>query len=189
MAATTDVRMWTNAEVYTAPAETAGPTDTTSDWSASWTDVGLLAEDAGISDTQTVETTELFAYGGILVRKGRSKFVKTLTMTLLSNADVVFKLTNPGSTSTGAGDVTRTVLVPTLTSDIRAFGLNLTDGDTIARRVYATAEITEVGDAQMLDNALYARPITITVYPDDDGVLYTEVTNDAAAGDAWDPGS
>ena len=57
------------------------------------------------------------------------------------------------------------------------------DGDVGRRRYVPSGEVTEVGDVTASDSAITQYELTITVYPDGDGVLYLDFTDDPQAVD------
>ncbi len=185
---TRNPRIWVNAEVRTTPdldvpttliaaIETGG---WASGWGAGWDDLGLLSED-GLTQTRDQEVTDHYAHGGILWRTTKSKQKRTIQVTALEDNAVVFPLVNPGSTAEaiGGGITHRTIKIPQ--PDPRGFGLELRDGPIIARRIIPLGEISEVGEESITDNEGAAYPLTINIYPDGDGVLFHEFTNNPAA--------
>jgi hypothetical protein len=172
-------RIWTGADVYVAPVGSTAPTDTTTALDAAFKALGLLSDDAA-SEARSEDSTDHYAWGGILVRTTRSKHKRTIKVTALEDNDTVYKLVNPGSTSaTATGTTTRVVKVPT--TDPRAFVLQLNDGDTILRRHIAKGEVVEVGDVTLSETDMTAYELTINVYPAADGTLYTDITDSATA--------
>lgn len=180
-------RIWVNAEVYTAPLGTTAPTDVVTAWAAAWLDLGLLSED-GMTESRTEDTTDHYAWGGVLVRTTRSKHKRTFTVTCLEDNAVLFDVLNPGSTDVNsaggagqppAGTVTRTVKVPT--PDPRAFGFEMRDGAVTKRIIVPRGEIVAVGDSTASDASMHMKELTINVYPSSTGTLYTEITNDPQA--------
>lgn len=172
-------RIWEGADAYAAPLGTTAPTDVSTAWAVGWLPLGLLSED-GASESRDQDMTDHYAWGGILVRTTRSKHKRTITITALEDNLTVFGLVNPGSTAvTATGTTTRTVKVPT--SDPRAFGLELRDGDVKKRRVIPRGEVVEVGEVSLSDSEMTAFELTINVYPDSSGVLYMDITDDPQA--------
>src|SRR5687768_10959035 len=94
-------RIWTNADVYTAPLGTTAPTDVAAAWGAGWDPVGLLAED-GLTESRDSDSNDFYAWGGTLIRTVRSKHKRTFTVTALEDSHLVWELTNPGSTAATA---------------------------------------------------------------------------------------
>lgn len=174
---TDNARVWALADIYVAPLDTAGPSDLDpfAELDAAFDAVGLIGEDGIVGTTDEDENTH-YALGGILVRVTHSKHRETIKFTVLEDNDVTFELANPGSeSSTAGGVVSRVVKVPQRVK--QSFVIESTDGDTMRRRYYPTAEITEVGDEMIAkDDELSGRELTMSVYPDGDGVKYYEWT-------------
>lgn len=176
---TENPRIWLNADVYVADYGTAGPADIVTAWPAGWDALGLLSQD-GMTESRDESVNDHFAWGGILVRTTRSNHKRSLTVTALEDNPVVFGLVNPGSTAETVGDVTtRTVMVPTV--DIRAFGIERRDGDITKRRVIPRGEVVEVGEITSSESEMEMYELTINVYPDGDGILYYDITDDPQA--------
>lgn len=172
-------RIWINADVYVAATATAAPTDVSTALPADWEAVGLLSED-GMTESREDEQTDHYAWGGILVRTTRSKHKRTFTVTCLEDNLVVYGLVNPGSTAaTTAGVTTRTVKVPG--TDPRSWVVQMKDGGITKRRYIPRAEVVEVGDVTSSDAAMVMYELTVNVYPDGDGVLYKDITDDPQA--------
>lgn len=180
MAGDTDnPRIWVDGDVYTAIVGSSEPTNTTSPWAAAWDALGLLSED-GLTESREEDSTDHYAWGGILVRTRRSKHKRTFVVSALEDNPVVQDVINPGSTTlTQLGITTRTVKVPE--PNERMFGIELVDGEIIKRIVIPRGEVTQVGDTVYVDSQMQMRELTITVYPDETGVLYKEITDDPQA--------
>lgn len=176
---TSNPRVWINADCYTAPFGSTAPTDPTTSLDPAWLPLGLLSED-GATESRSDTLTDLYAWGAILVRTTRQKHKHTLKVIALEDNPVVFGLVNPGSdATTDTGVTTRNVHVPG--SNRAAFLLELHDGDINKRLVIPQGEILEIGDTVMSDGDMTTRELTITIYPDADGVLYIELTDDPQA--------
>lgn len=179
---TANPRIWVNADVYVGPTGSTAPTDTTTALNAAFEAVGLLSED-GMTEAREDEVTDHYAWGGILVRTTRSKHKRTFTFTCLEDNPVVFGLVNPGSSAlTTTGITTRTITVPE--PDPRMFVLHFVDGDIIKRRVIPRGEVIEVGDVTYSDAEMAMYEVTVNIYPDGSGVLYTDITDDPQADEA-----
>jgi hypothetical protein len=173
---TDNPRIWTGADVYAGPTSTTAPTNPTATLNAGFRALGLLSED-GLTESRDEDTTDHYAWGGILVRTTRSKHKRTFVVTALEDNDVVFDLANPGSdTSTSGGVTTRTVHVPS--TNRQSFVIQLSDGSTLKRIYIPTGEISAVGEKKYYDAEMAMTELTINVYPDTSGVLYKEFSND-----------
>jgi len=172
-----NAELWSGADVYIAPLGSAEPTDVTGDWPSGWEAVGLLDGEAGFTMTREEESESFYAWGGLLVRKSKSQHTRTIQFAALEDNDVVFQLVNPGSTRTddGMGLVTSRVVVPQI--EEFAIGFELRDGATIKRRMVKRASVEEVDDITESEAGLTVYTITVVLYPESDGTLYTELKN------------
>lgn len=176
---TANPRVWVDATVSVGPVGTTAPTDIATPLNAAFDDIGLLSED-GMTESQDQEVTKHYAWGGILVRTTRSKHNRQIKVTALEDNALVFGLVNPGSTvATATGITTRTVHVPG--PNKKAWVIETVDGDFTRRRCIPTGEVIEVGEIKSSDSEMSMVELTIDIYPDSDGVLYLDVTDDPQA--------
>ena len=172
-------RIWLGADVYTAPVGTTLPTNTTTALNAGFRALGLLSED-GMTESREEDVTDHWAWGNILVRTTRAKHKRQFVVTALEDNDVVFDLVNPGSnTATVSGVVTRTVYVPD--ANPQAFVFQLVDGSITKRIAIPRGEVSAVGEKTYSDTEMAMTELTIAVYPDENGLLFYEITNDTQA--------
>lgn len=176
----TNTSLWQNADVYIAPSGTAGPTDVSTAWASGWDAVGLLDGDKGFTESRSDTSNDYYAWGGILVRSTKSKHKRSIKFIALEDNDTVFNLINPGSTrTTAAGLTTAAVSVPTNAEF--AIGFEVRDGDKVRRRSVLRATVDAVGDVVDSEGTLTAYEVTVILYPDSDGVIYTDVSGTVAA--------
>ena len=176
--------LWTDADVYIAPVGTVGPVDATTAYAAAWKPVGLLDGDEGFAMSRDEDTSEHYAWGGILVKKVRSKHKRTIKFIALEDNATVFDLVNPGSTraTTGTGATaltTGTVKVPKYTDF--AISFEMRDGTKTKRRTVKRATLEEVGEITENETEVAAYEVTVVIYPEADGTLYVELSRDSAA--------
>lgn len=173
--------LWQNADVYLAPVDTAGPTDVTTPWASDWKAAGLLDGAEGFTMARDQETQEHFAWGGILVKKTSSQHKRTVRFVALEDNAVVFDLVNPGSTrTTDAPSGLTTSVVKTPQGKEFAIGFEMRDGDKIKRRSVLRAEVEEVAEIKESEEALTVFDVTVVLYPEADGTLYTEIEGSTA---------
>jgi hypothetical protein len=171
----TKVAMWANADVYIAPVGTTMPTDVSTALAVTWKAVGLLDGDEGFQMTRNDDVTEKFAWGGILVKRKKSKHVRTIRFVALEDNAVTFDLANPGSTSTlVSGLTTREIVIPV--SSEHAFIFELREGTKVTRRLVKRGEVTELADITEAESEVTVYDCTATIYPDSSGVLFTELS-------------
>jgi len=176
----TQTALWTGADVFIAPEDTAGPADITTPWGVGWDTVGLLDGEDGITEGREGDSSEHYAWGGILYRRTNSKHKRTFKFVALEDNDTVFDLVNPGSTRTVTTGV-RTAKIKAPVAGTRfAVGFEVRDGAKVKRRFAKHAEVTEVGEIKEAENEPTVYEITVVVYPEADGTLYTVVEDDPA---------
>lgn len=173
----TKTSLWTDADVrvdWTAAA--AAPVDGKTPYAAAWGLVGLLDGASGIEETRDEDTAEHFAWGGILIKKVRSKHKRTIKFVALEANDDVFKLLNPGSTKGTAvsGVTTDIVKLPKYVD----FGISfeVREGLVARRRTVKRATIEEIGTIKAGEDEPTMYEITVVIYPEADGTLYRDVT-------------
>lgn len=175
----TNAALWTGADVYISPLTTTMPTDVTTAWAtvdADWAAVGLLDGEEGFTEgREDADSSEHYAWGGLLVKATTSKHKRTVKFVALEDNPVVFALINPGSTrATALGVTTSTIKAPT-TAEF-AIGFEVRDGDWIKRRFCERAQVVEVGEIKESENELTVYEITVVLYPDAaTEVIYTEI--------------
>lgn len=170
--------LWANADVYVADVGTAGPTDLTTAWAAGWDLAGLLDGAEGFTESRESETSEKYAWGGVLYKRTSSKHKRTLKFVALEDNDVTFRLVNPGSERTKAlGLQTSVVKIPAV-GDQFAIGFETREGDKVRRRVVKRAEVAEVDEIKDSEEEPTVYGITVLVFPEADGTLWTDLAPD-----------
>ncbi|WNT44332.1 major tail protein [Microbacterium phage Mabodamaca] len=169
---------WAGADVFIAAPGTDGPENLIAPWADAWKPVGLLDGEEGFTEAREDETSERFAWGGVLVRRSKSKHKRTIRFVALEDNGVTFGLVNPGSERTTLNGTRRSVVkVPTV-GDKFAIGFETRDGKRVKRRVVETAEVQEVAEIKESETEPTIYDITVVIFPDADGVLYTDIETD-----------
>ncbi|WWV91845.1 major tail protein [Microbacterium phage phiMiGM15] len=176
-----NTNQWAGADVYIAPAGTEGPLDLDSAWPAAWKPVGLLDGEEGFTESREDETSERYAWGGLLVRRSKSKHKRTIRFVALEDNATTFGLVNPGSTRSVTGGVRRSVVKVPISGVKFAIGFETRDGDRTKRRVVDTAEVDEVGEIKESETEPSIFDVTTILFPDADGVLYVDIETDPEA--------
>jgi hypothetical protein len=163
--------LWADADVYVAFDLEAGlPADASTEFGAEWDLVGLLDGEAGFVETRTEEITDHYAWGGIIVRTGRRNFKLTRQFTALEYNATTRRLAWPGS-----AEGERVVPHP---EDI-LIAFEKRDDDKVHRLISAyRAECDVNGDLTENESELEKHPFVVTIFPDGDGVLFTEQTTE-----------
>src|SRR5690606_5517032 len=175
--------VWKEADVWLSFDRSATePTNTTDTWDTlGWELAGLLSGDDGFVEAREEDVEDHFAWGGILVRVTRANHKRTIAFTALEDNPVTFQLLNPGSTRTTAGGlITSEVYVPQSTPF--AIGFETREGAKIKRRSCRRAEGQEVGEVTEAETALTPYAFTVAIYPDGDGLIWTDIMTDPASG-------
>jgi hypothetical protein len=150
--------LWADADVMVAPLETAIPTDAGTAFGVGWELVGLLDGDQGFTQSRSEDSSEHFAWGGILVRTSRRNFRLSVSFTALEDNETTRDLIWPGSTATS-------LVVPRPAKVMIAFEMR--EGDKVKRLITANyAEVTVSGDITDSESSLTQYPLTATIYPD-----------------------
>lgn len=173
--------LWNGADVFIAPADTAGPTDTTTAWAVDWEAVGLLDGEEGFTEGRDQDTSEHYAWGGNLYRRTISKHKRTFKFVALEDNDVVFDLVNPGSTRTTATGVRTSTIKAPVAGQKFAIGFELRDNGRVKRRIAKIAEVSEVAEIKESESEPTVYEITVMVFPEADGTLYETIEDDPTA--------
>lgn len=172
--------IWTGADVYIAPEDTAGPADVTAAWAVAWDAVGLLDGEDGITEAREGDSSEHYAWGGMLYRRTASKHKRTFKFVALEDNAVTFDLINPGSTRTTATGVITSKIKAPVAGTRFAVGFEVRDGAKVKRRYAKHAEVIEVAEIKESETEPTVYEITVVVFPEADGTLYTVVEDDPA---------
>ncbi|MEV0608129.1 hypothetical protein AB0I61_17360 [Polymorphospora rubra] len=166
--------------VWVGPVGTTAPTSPITAPGVGWVELGWLGED-GITETREVSSDPKRAWqGGVTVRTVRANDSRRFTVIALETNATVAGLVRPGSVPTTAAGITHTPVRAFTGSDNRAWIIDTRDGAVDTRKVIARGEVVEVGDVAYQGSEITAYELTIECYPDSNGVLYDEYTNDPA---------
>lgn len=170
-----NARQWADADVYVSfELDAATPANVDTAFSADWHLIGLLDGDEGFTETRDEDSTDHFAWGGLLIRTSRRNFMMSRSFTALeASRDVVDRLRYPGSTNTSivvpSGNQIEKVLI----------AFEAIDRD-IKRRVISAnyAEITVDGDVTENESDISSIPFMAKIFPTSAGVLFTRQTDE-----------
>ena len=170
-----NARLWADADVYVAflaDGSAANPANIDAVFGSNWDLVGLLDGEDGFTDTRNEDVTDLYAWGGILIRTSRRNFKWTRTFTAKEKNAVTDRLMWPGSSEAQ-------IVVPSGNRIERVkVGFETRDGDNTYRLItHYEAEITVNGDVNENETDIAQVSFLVTVFPDDDGVLFDRQSN------------
>jgi hypothetical protein len=168
---------WAHADVFVASLGAAPPTDVTTAWGVAWEAVGLLDGDQGFTEQRSDDSNEKYAWGGLLVRRTKFKHKRQIKFVCLEDNDVTFGLLNPGSTRTEDSPtvgITQSVIKVPQQERI-ALGFEVRDGSVVRRRLVKNAEVVDIADVKDSESDVTAYEVTVVIYPEADGTLYTDL--------------
>lgn len=158
---------WANADVYVAAIGSTIPATVGTAFNGSWTFVGLLDGDAGFQMERSVDTSDKFAWGGILVKTARRNFKQTVKFSVLEDNAATRGLIWPGSS---AG----TIIVPRPGFILVGFETR-DDGGKVHRLISKyRAQVDVDGTYTYNETDLTKVPLMATIYPNSSGELFTE---------------
>lgn len=170
-----NVRVGVTGGAFHAPLATTIPTNATSALNAAFKEVGYISED-GITQAIAADVSDIKAWqNGDVVRKVQTSHDLTFQFSMIE--------TNAESLKIYYGDPNATISAVQITGDqtVReAWVLEVTDGDNDIRVVLPDAQVTERGDVTYKNDEAIAYDVTITAYPDSNGVkayLYMDATS------------
>jgi hypothetical protein len=164
-----NVRVAVTGTINYGPAGTALPEDAVTALDAAFDEVGYAGED-GIVQTINEDRTDIKAWqNGDVVRKVRTSHDVTYSFTMLETNLTSLEIYY------GDGSVSGTLAdgVVEVRGDAGTRGewvLHVIDGDNLIRIVLPDGEVTERGDVNFVNAEAIAYPVTVTAYPDVDGV-------------------
>lgn len=160
--------IWGDADVYIAnDLDAPIPVDENAPFGLAWDLVGLLDGEAGFEESRSRDSSDFFAWGGLLIRTARRNFVLTRKFVCLEENAVTTGLIWPGS-------VTGERRIPIPNHRFKAAFETTDEGVGKVKRVITRrhAEVEDVGTIKDSESELTKLEITIKVYPDADGVLF-----------------
>lgn len=171
--------------VWVADKGTTAPTTPTAVPATGWEELGWLSDD-GVTEMHSVDSSAKRAWqGGATVRTIKSGDSRKFKFVMWETTALTMGLLRPGSSATTATGVTTTHVKTFLGQDIRAWIIDTVDdngsGDVIhTRKIIPTGEVVDVADIKFNSQDVTAFEVTVECYPDTNGVLYDELTDDPA---------
>ena len=173
----TKASLWTDADVRVDfGMNAAAPLDTFSPYASGWALAGLLDGGEGFTESRDEDTSEHYAWGGILIKKTRSKHKRTIKFVALEDNETVFRLVNPGS-ERGTEDVDGVRIDKVVVPKYEDFSISFEtrEGGKVKRRTVKRATIEEIGEIKDGEEEPTVYEITVVLYPEADGTLYEDV--------------
>lgn len=173
-----NVRVALSGGVLRAPIDTPAPADPSAAWGAGWVNLGFISEDgvteAYDDDTETIRSWQ----GGQTVRSMITGTTATFGFTCIETNIEVLRAYHKGSEIVSTADLA-TINVGGATADQTAWGFDILDGDDHIRIIVGRGEVTERGEITYRSNEAIGYQLTITAYPDADGLTAVKLSNAA----------
>lgn len=164
----------TTGGVLFAPEGTTIPTTVDGALDVAFEEVGYITDD-GLSQTIDTSTNRIRAWGGDTVREIQTEHDYSLAFTLLE--------TNEHSLSIYYGNFAAGVVEVTSANQVRGvWAFEVVDGDKRIRIVVPDGEARPNGDLTYTSTDAITYPVTVTAYPDEDGVkayIYTDLDGES----------
>lgn len=179
---TANVRVYGDIDsaVFVGPFGTTAPTTPTAAPGVGFVEVGWISDD-GLTETREIDSDQKRAWqGAAIVRTVRTSDTRRFKFVAWETNKTVMGLMRPGSTPTTSTGVTTTPVKAYTGQDIRAWVIDQRDGNINVRKIIPSGEVVEAGDIVSQNGEIVAYEMTIECYPDSNGVLYTELSDDPA---------
>jgi hypothetical protein len=160
--------VWAGDKTITAP------TDSTSELPAGLVSLGFVSDD-GLTNSADTDSEEIKEWGGLTVLRVRTSYSETFKFTLIQSLsdDVIKEVRGADNYSNVGGVETVKHTNKELPHRLFVFEVLLNDG-TIKRIVVPDAQITEMDDVEYKNNAAIGYNVTLSAYPNADGVTAFE---------------
>jgi hypothetical protein len=166
-----NVRVGVTGVVYVAPLGTTLPTSVSTTPNAAFKDLGYIS-DGGITQSISSDSTEIKAWqNATTVRTLQTGHTVTYQMEFLE-VNWLTLYTYVGNFSAGVSELTADQLAR------KSWIIHVDDGTDDFRIVIPEGQITERGDTAIVSGDAFKLPVTVTAYPDDNGVkayIYTSI--------------
>lgn len=168
--------------ILIAPVGTTAPTTVTEDWGAGWQTLGLLDDEAGVTLSKEVESQIISAWQSKapvrIIITGKSL---TMSFTMIELTPLSAGVFMGEEAPVGTDDEFTLVVSSDSAATEYALGLDIRDGDVVARIIFGRANLSENGDVDIDKASAIGLPVTMSAL-DDDGVLATIIKGSAVVG-------
>lgn len=170
MANSKNVRVAVTGAVYVGPTDATPPTDATTPVDDTYRDLGYVSDD-GVTESRERSTNQIRAWQkGALVREVTTESSMQYSFRLIETSKETVELFY-GSEVDETGAVK---IDPSQSGGRQSFILDVLDGDEEIRVHVKEAEVSEVGDIAYQNGEAIGYEVTLTCYPDDNGVAATK---------------
>lgn len=162
---------------YAGPVGTTAPTTAAATLNAGFVELGTVSDD-GLVESPNTTTTVVKNWAGLAVKTIITDSEFTFKFTLLQTDKQSLELYHGGSTVASDGATGSKIEVKKTASNPRAFVFDVLDGAKTARIYVPTGEVTDVGDISYIAGDVAGYELTVTAYPDEDGVALVKFFED-----------
>jgi hypothetical protein len=169
--------------VAVGPLGTPLPETATSELDEALIRAGYISE-GGVTKSESRDTNELKDWGGITVKKSTTGFAVTLAFQFLEYLNPVGARAVYGDAAVKVTEATAehgeqmVVKVSGQEAPHLSWCFDMADGDAHLKVNVPDGQITETGDTPYSNSDGAVRDVTLSAYPDEDGVLIYELTDD-----------
>lgn len=169
--------------VAVGPLGTPLPATAVSDLAPALIRAGYISED-GVTKSESRDTNEIKDWGGLTVKRSTTGFAVQLAFQFLEylNPDAARAVYGDRNVTVTDADATHgeqmRVNVTADDAPHLSWVFDMADGDAHLKVVCEDGQITETGDTPYSVSDGAVRDVTLTAYPDENGVFIYELTDD-----------
>lgn len=163
-----------SGSIYRAPIGTLLPTDATTAMNEAFKSLGYVSAD-GVTNSNSPESDNIKAWGGITVLSVQTKKPDTFKLTLIEslNVEVLKAIYGESNVTDTEGEISIKVNADEQVSASWVIEM-LLKGKKKKRIVIPSASITEIGDIVYKDDEAIGYEITLTAVADEEGQTHYE---------------
>lgn len=178
MSSSDNVRVAVTGAVYVGPQDAEAPTDATAPVGSEFKDLGYVS-DEGVTESRERSTNQIRAWQkGALVREVTTESSMRYSMRLIETKKETLELFY-GVKVAADGSIE---IDPSESGGRQSFVLDVLDGEEEIRLYVKSGEVSEVGDIVYQNGEAVGYEVTITAYPDDNGVAAKRWQSSLATG-------
>ena len=166
--------VWVGADgrAYFGSTTATAPTNATAALAGEWAELGWISED-GLTEAASESYNEIKAWDGTVARKVLTSSERTFALTFLESNEHTLEFYYSGDVVAAiSGGSKIEVTTPSRVQWSMCF--DVVDGSNTCRIYAANVEVTGRGDVVYKNGEAVGWNITVTAYPDTNGVVFTK---------------
>lgn len=169
--------------VLYAPLKTPMPGTAVTAIPDGFTAGGYVSED-GLTKSESRDTNSIKEWGGLTVKRSQTGYEATFAFAFLEYLSVHGAKVIYGESSVTVTEATTThgtqmrVAVKGQAAPHLSWIFDMADGDAVVKILVPDGQVSETDDTAFGNSDAAGRGVTITAFPDEDGVLFYELTDD-----------